>query len=92
MRRSRIAALGALPMLALVGSQGVAVGASSPRVTASVRATGEDLAPTRTYGAPFLAVDPENPNHIVAATPEMRTRSCRLMRTLDAGQTWKQNG
>jgi hypothetical protein len=67
----------------------MAVGAGEPRVTASVRATGEDLAPTRTYGAPFLAVDPENPDHIVAATPEMRNRTCRLMRSLDAGRTWK---
>ncbi len=89
MSRRRLAALGALPVLALVAGQGMAVGATSPRVTASVRATGEDLAPARTYGAPFLAVDPENPNHIVAATPEMRSRTCRLMRTLDAGQTWK---
>lgn len=89
MSRRRILALGALPLLALVGSQGVAVGASDPRITASVRATGEDLAPTRTYGAPFLAVNPENPNVIVAATPEMRTRTCRFMRTLDAGRTWR---
>jgi hypothetical protein len=89
MTRRRLIALGAFPLLALVGSQGVATGASEPRVLASVRATGEDLAPTRTYGAPYLAVNPENPNVIVAATPEMRTRSCRFMRTLDAGRTWK---
>jgi hypothetical protein len=89
MTRRRLALLGALPLAALLGSQGVAIGASEPRVTASARATGEDLAPTRTYGAPFLAVDPENPNTIVAATPEMRTRTCRLMRSLDAGRTWK---
>jgi hypothetical protein len=89
MTRRRLALLGALPLAALLGGQGVAVGASEPRVTASTRATGEDLAPTRTYGAPFLAVDPENPNTIVAATPEMRTRTCRLMRSLDAGRTWK---
>ena len=89
MSRRRLIALGALPLIALVGSQGVATGASEPRVLASVRATGEDLAPTRTYGAPFLAVNPENPNVIVAATPEMRSRTCRFMRTLDAGRTWK---
>jgi hypothetical protein len=88
-RGRRLAALGALPVLALIGGQGIAAGATDPRVTAAVRATGEDLAPTRTYGAPFLAVDPENPDHIVAATPEMRSRTCRLMRSLDAGRTWK---
>lgn len=89
MSRRHLLALGALPLIALVGSQGVAIGAGEPRVLASVRATGEDLAPTRTYGAPYLAVDPENPNVIVAATPEMRSRTCRFMRTLDAGRTWK---
>lgn len=89
MNRRRLAAIVALPVLALAGGQGVAIGADPPRVLASVRATGEDLAPTRTYGAPFLAVDPENPNTIVAATPEMRTRTCRFMRTLDAGRTWR---
>ncbi len=87
--RRRLAALGALPILALAGGEGMAAEADGPRVTASVRATGEDLAPTRTYGAPFLAVDPENPDHIVAATPEMRSRTCRLMRSLDAGRSWK---
>jgi hypothetical protein len=88
-RRRRLAALAALPVAALALGQGVAIGADPPRVLASVRATGEDLAPTRTYGAPFLAVDPENPNTIVAATPEMRTRTCRFMRSLDAGRTWR---
>jgi len=87
--RRGLVALGALPVLTLLVGQGVAIGASEPRVTASVRATGEDLAPTRTYGAPFLAVNPENPNVIAAATPEMRTRTCRFMRSLDAGRTWR---
>ena len=81
--------MGALPVLVLLGGQGMAVGAGEPRLTASTRATGEDLAPTRTYGAPYLAVDPENPDHIVAATPEMRSRTCRFMRSLDAGRSWK---
>ena len=89
MSRRRLLAAGALPLLALVGGQGMAVGADEPRITASVRATGEDLAPTRTYGAPYLAVNPENPNQIVAATPEMRSRTCRFMRSLDAGRSWK---
>ncbi len=89
MSRRRFVAVGALPVLVLLGGQGMATGADEPRVTASVRATGEDLAPTRTYGAPFLAVDPENPDHIVAATPEMRSRTCRFMRSLDSGRTWK---
>ena len=89
MSRRRLIALGALPLAALVAGQGAAIGASEPRITASVRATGEDLAPTRTYGAPYMAVNPENPNVIVAATPEMRSRTCRFMRSLDAGRTWR---
>ncbi|HEX2117835.1 MAG TPA: sialidase family protein [Acidimicrobiales bacterium] len=91
MTRRKLASLAALPLLALVGTQGMAVGqgADEPRVTASIRATGEDLAPTRTYGAPYLAVDPENPNVIVGATPEMRTRTCRFIRSQDAGRTWR---
>ena len=90
MRRRRLAALATVPVLALVAGQGMAAGQSAEgRVTQSVRATGEDLSPTRTYGAPYLAFDPENPEVIVAATPEMRTRTCRLMRTLDGGQSWK---
>jgi hypothetical protein len=82
-------ALGA--SLVILGGSGLASGATTDpvRVTASVRATGEDLAPTRTYGSPYLAVDPEDPDVIVAATPEMRTRTCRFMRSLDAGRTWK---
>jgi len=69
----------------------MAIGADGDpvRVTASARVTKEDLSPTRTYGAPYLAVDPENPNVIVAAAPEMRTRACRFMRSLDAGRTWR---
>lgn len=90
MRRRRLAAIGVVPLLALVGGQGMAAGQSAEgRVTSSVRATGEDQAPTRTYGAPYLASDPENPEVIVGATPEMRNRTCRFMRSLDAGQTWK---
>lgn len=91
MTRLRLAALAAAPLLTLVVGQGMAVGADGDpvRVTASVRVTHEDLAPARTYGAPYLAVDPENQNVIVAAAPEMRSRACRFMRSLDAGQTWR---
>ncbi|HEX2047918.1 MAG TPA: sialidase family protein [Acidimicrobiales bacterium] len=92
MRRPKRAALVALPLLALVAGQGM-VGAQTEgdpvRITASTRVTQEDLAPSRTYGAPFLAVDPENENVIVAATPEMRTRACRFMRSQDGGRTWR---
>ena len=92
MRPRRFAVLGAVPLLALMAGQGMATSAEEGdpvRVTAATRVTGEDLSPSRTYGAPHLAVNPDNPNVIVAATPEMRTRACRFMRSVDAGRTWK---
>ncbi len=85
----RWAAGAALPLLALLGSQGMAAGADDPRVLAAVQATKEDIAPTSTYGAPYMAVNPQDPNMIVAASPEMRSRVCRFLISTDAGRTWK---
>lgn len=85
----RLALGAALPLLALLGTQGAALGADEPRVTSAVQATKEDLAPTRTYGAPYLAVNPEDPNMVVAASPEMRSRVCRFLISRDAGRSWK---
>lgn len=82
------ALLGAVIVLAspaVVGAQT----AGGPRVTPPVRATFEDLAPTRTYSAPYLLVDPSNKKNVVASAVEMRTRLCRLFRSGDGGQTWK---
>jgi hypothetical protein len=59
-----------------------------PRLTSVIHATDDDLAPTRTYSAPYLLVDPANEKNIVAAAVEMRTRLCRLFRSTDAGQSW----
>lgn len=68
-----------------------AVGAETaePRLTTPVRASIDDLAPTRTYSAPYLLVDPANERNIVGSAVEMRTRLCRLFRSTDAGQTWR---
>ena len=60
------------------------------RITKPVNVTREDTDPSRTYSAPVLAVDPEDPMHVVAAGAEMRSRRCGLSRSLDGGQTWKQ--
>lgn len=91
MRRPRFAILAAAPLLALVAGQSMAVGQAEGdlRVTASLRVTQDDVSPTRTYGAPYMSVNPENPDIIVAATPEMRSRACRLMRTMDGGRSWR---
>ena len=67
-----------------------AAAAAAPlRITKPVRATGGDDDPSRTYSGPSMAIDPENPMNVVAATGEMRTRRCYLLRSTDGGQSWK---
>ncbi len=66
-----------------------ALAESQPRVTKPVYATRSDVDPARTYTSPSIAVDPENPNTVVMGFVEARTRRCGLMRSSDAGQTWK---
>lgn len=73
--------------VALLG-QGTAVAQQSPTITESVHATEDDLVPTRTYSAPFMAIDPTNERNVVAAFVEMRTRVCGLLRSTDGGQSW----
>ncbi|MHB1535894.1 MAG: sialidase family protein [Acidimicrobiales bacterium] len=90
--------LGAAPGAALAASttgigqpaiftrQGVAI----KRVTAAVQMTKSDPVPYRAFTGPSkMLVDPANPRIIVAATAEMRTRVCYLMRSTDAGRTWQ---
>jgi hypothetical protein len=87
-RRSLVAA----GVAALIAGQGAALAAPDDkplRVTKSYNATGDDLAPTRTYSAPYMAVDPTNPKRIVASTPEFRTKQCKLLVSTDAGRKWK---
>ena len=59
------------------------------RVTKPVQITNEDLNPSRTYNAPNLVADPSNTNRIVGAYADFRTGRCNLVRSTDAGQTWK---
>lgn len=58
------------------------------RLTKPVQATSFDLAPARSYGSPFIAVDPENELNVVAAIGELRRKRCELMRSTDGGTTW----
>ena len=60
----------------------------APRVTAAVRLTKEDPAPARAFSGPFMLADPDNPRVIVAATAELRTRVCYLIRSTDGGVSW----
>lgn len=76
-----------LPLLLLGAGAG---GAEEPlRLTTNVQATKEDVDPTRTYSAPYLAVDPSNDMRIVGSFIDFRTARCGLIRSLDGGQTWK---
>lgn len=102
-RRWRIALLAAAPaalLVALVPASAAgpgpfaqatfaAQGPSIMRTTASTRMTIDDKLPSRGFGGPSsMLVDPANPRVIVAATAELRARTCKLLRSDDAGQTW----
>jgi Neuraminidase (sialidase) len=69
-------------------TQAPAVGAEPLRVTNPVQATAFDTVPSRQYGTPDLAVDPENPLNVVATLPELPTKHCGLMRSTDGGVHW----
>jgi hypothetical protein len=73
--------------LAFIGS-GSASAAAPIRVSSPVQATKFDNAPSRQYGTPDIAVDPENPLSLVATLPELPTKRCGLMRSRDGGVTW----
>jgi hypothetical protein len=60
----------------------------APRVTAAVQLTKEDAAPARAFSGPYMLADPDNPRVIVAATAELRTRVCYLIRSTDGGVSW----
>lgn len=67
----------------------VAADAPTPiQVTSAANATRDDVNPHRTYGTPVIAVDPENPRHVVAVATEIRSRTCGFLRSTDAGRTW----
>jgi hypothetical protein len=88
-RRLPRAVAGLLGAAVLAAPAAVGAAGSEPRLTSVIHASVDDLAPTRTYSAPYLLVDPANERNVVAAAVEMRTRTCRLFRSADAGQSWK---
>ncbi len=85
----RLSALAALGMAALVAMPGAGSAASTPQLTKPVDATKADLNPQRTYSAPYLAVNPDNPDIIVGGFIEFRARRCGLIRSTDGGSSWK---
>ncbi|MGH9222822.1 MAG: hypothetical protein ACRD2W_03245 [Acidimicrobiales bacterium] len=84
--------LGRMALLAVtcaVVAQGTALAADPLRITQPVNATKPDLSPGRTYAAPALAVNPDNPKLIVGGFIEFRARQCGLIRSTDGGATWR---
>ena len=77
-----------LAAVAVLGLQGSAFAAEAPRLTTVSRATKDDPAPARTYTGPFLLADPEDQSRVFAAAAELRSRTCHLLRSNDAGRTW----
>ncbi|MGH7685865.1 MAG: hypothetical protein ACREN2_03500 [Candidatus Dormibacteria bacterium] len=59
------------------------------RSTNGVRMTNDDTVPTRAFAGPSsMLSDPSNPLVILAATVELRSGVCRLLRSDDGGQNW----
>lgn len=59
------------------------------RVTAGTRMTQDEPSPTRAFAGPtHMLVHPEDPRVIVAATADLRTKVCHLVRSKNAGRTW----
>lgn len=60
------------------------------RLTDGVQMTKEALAPVRAFTGPTsMLADPADPRVIVAATADLRSRVCHLVRSTDAGRTWQ---
>ena len=85
MRRRWLAPAAAL----LMAGQAAAFAADPPRLTSASHVSIDDQSPSRTYLAPFMAVDPENPRQIVASAVDARARTCHTFRSADGGTSWK---
>jgi Neuraminidase (sialidase) len=87
-RRGRRLALLAATLIIVAQGAASAATTGTPRLTAPVNATKDDLNPGRLYLAPSLAVDPNNQLRVAAGMTEARTKTCFLMRSTNGGQTW----
>ena len=59
------------------------------RVTANVQMTKDVTSPVRAFTGPTdMLASPTNPRIIVAATADLRSRVCQLVRSADGGKTW----
>lgn len=80
--------LGGVAAAAPVG-QAAPVVSGAPRLTSAIRASADDQAPSRTYLAPYLSVDPANPRHIFASAVDAASRTCHTFRSYDGGTSWR---
>lgn len=87
-RRAIVGAAVLLAVGAFAGPRTLAAADEPLRVTEAVNATEDDPNPSRMYASPALAMDPNNPFNVVAVAAEIRNRTCGLVRSSDAGQTW----
>lgn len=79
----------AVAMAGAVGALGAGAAAQAPeRISRPVQATQFDTSPARTYGVPGIAVDPDDPLHLVASAVDLRTQRCGTMESVDGGQNW----
>jgi len=89
--RRRGSAIGLVVAFGLVpqAAGGQAATGTEPRFTSTVHATnGQDEAPGRSYTSPGVVVDPDNPKHVFAATVDVRSQRCALIRSVDGGRKW----
>lgn len=85
--RARLAAAAAAAVL-LATTASPAAGDDPPRLTQAVNATGADPNPAKVFASPVVAVHPDDPDTLVAVAAEIRSRTCGLVRSTDAGRTW----
>lgn len=86
--RNRTAITVAVLTAMLAPAQQAGWAQDSTQVTQPVQTTKFDLSPARTYGVPSFVVDPDDPRHVLASAVDLRTQTCGLMESTDAGQTW----
>ncbi|HVM36604.1 MAG TPA: cell wall-binding repeat-containing protein [Actinomycetota bacterium] len=84
---SGIAALGLL-LASLTTGVGAAAEEENARVGKNYM-LGKDPRPVRARDVPALAVDPNNPRHIVEVDQEYRYENCSYRVTFDGGKTWR---
>jgi len=90
-RVGRRLAAGLLVALAGVAAVAGAGGAqtSAPRITSAAWVTnGQDEPVERSYTSPGVVVDPDDSRLVYAATVDIRSTACALLRSADGGRTW----